>query len=70
MNKKDLTVNQSKQTLSGEPITFLPQHGHYRFLRVYQITEMIYEIMCAEFQPVIAHPERYEYAKTRTTSFS
>ena len=26
------------------------------------ITEMIYEIMCAEFQPVIAHPERYEYA--------
>jgi four helix bundle suffix protein len=44
MNKKDLTVNQSKQTLSGEPITFLPQHGHYRFLRVYQITEMIYDI--------------------------
>ena len=26
------------------------------------ISEMIYEIMCAEFQPVIAHPERYEYA--------
>ena len=26
------------------------------------ITEMIYEIMCAEYQPVIAHPERYEYA--------
>ena len=23
---------------------------------------MIYDIMCAEFQPVIAHPERYEYA--------
>ena len=26
------------------------------------ITEMIYDIMCEEFQPVIAHPERYEYA--------
>jgi len=26
------------------------------------ITEMIYDIMCDEFQPVIAHPERYEYA--------
>jgi four helix bundle suffix protein len=44
MNKKELTMNQSKQTLSGEPITFLPQHGHYRYLRVYQITEMIYDI--------------------------
>lgn len=26
------------------------------------ITEMLYEIMCDGFQPVIAHPERYEYA--------
>lgn len=26
------------------------------------ISEMLYDIMCAEFQPVIAHPERYEYA--------
>jgi len=26
------------------------------------ITEMIYEIMCSDYQPVIAHPERYEYA--------
>lgn len=25
-------------------------------------TEMLYEVMCAEYQPVIAHPERYEYA--------
>ena len=25
-------------------ITFLPQHGHYRQLRVYQVTEMIYDI--------------------------
>lgn len=26
------------------PKTFLPQHGHYRQLRVYQVTEMIYDI--------------------------
>ena len=27
------------------------------------VTEMLYDVMCAELQPVIAHPERYEYAK-------
>jgi len=26
------------------------------------ITEMIYEIMCEGLQPIVAHPERYEYA--------
>lgn len=26
------------------------------------ITDMLYEIMCSDMQPVIAHPERYEYA--------
>ncbi len=26
------------------PKTFLPQHGHYRQLRVYQVTEIIYDI--------------------------
>lgn len=26
------------------PTTFLPQHGHYRKLRVYQVAEIIYEI--------------------------
>lgn len=26
------------------------------------ITEMLYEVMCDEYQPIIAHPERYEYA--------
>ena len=29
---------------STEKITFLPQHGHYRHLRVYQVTEIIYDI--------------------------
>ena len=26
------------------------------------ITDMLYDVMCEEIQPVIAHPERYEYA--------
>lgn len=26
------------------------------------ISQMLYEVMCEDFQPVIAHPERYEYA--------
>ena len=29
---------------SQPPHTFLPQHGHYRNLRVYQVTEIIYDI--------------------------
>jgi len=29
---------------SDEKISFLPQHGHYRHLRVYQVAEMIYDI--------------------------
>ncbi len=31
-------------TTPTPPHTFLPQHGHYRNLRVYQVTEMIYDI--------------------------
>ena len=27
-------------------------------------TNMLYDVMCEELQPVIAHPERYEYANT------
>lgn len=27
-------------------------------------TNMLYDVMCEELQPVIAHPERYEYAGT------
>ena len=40
--------NQKTTAASGtrapQKITFLPQHGHYRHLRVYQVTEMIYDI--------------------------
>ncbi len=34
--------NQGKP--APQQITFLPQHGHYRNLRVYQVTEIIYDI--------------------------
>ena len=34
-------MTQNHQNL---PKTFLPQHGHYRHLRVYQVAEIIYDI--------------------------
>ena len=33
--------SQNNQSNQKTPITFLPQHGHYRHLRVYQVNEMI-----------------------------
>ena len=36
--------SQNTPSSSGALITFLPQHGHYRNLRVYQVTEIIYDI--------------------------
>ena len=35
---------QASPTSSSSPITFLPNHGYYRHLRVYQVTEIIYDI--------------------------
>ena len=40
-NNKSTPSNKKNQ---ADPITFLPQHGHYRHLRVYQVTEIIYDI--------------------------
>lgn len=40
-NSQSTQNNQSPQT---SPVTFLPKHGHYRNLRVYQVTEMVYDI--------------------------
>lgn len=48
-----LTLDKGGNHVLCETSYMMYEHG---------ITEMIYEIMCAEFQPVIAHPERYEYA--------
>ena len=35
---------QNSQSSRKAPTTFLPQHGHYRHLRVYQVAEIIYDI--------------------------
>lgn len=53
-NTQNIQSNQSSQSSqfsqssqssqSSSPITFLPQHGHYRHLRVYKVTEIIYDI--------------------------
>jgi len=45
-NNRNFQKCQSDQNnqIRPEPNTFLPQHGHYRHLRVYQVTEMIYDI--------------------------
>ena len=43
-NNQNSQNSQSTQNDQGQKITFLPQHGHYRHLRVYQVTEMIYDI--------------------------
>lgn len=48
-----LTLDKAGTHVLCETSYMMYEHG---------ITEMIYEIMCAELQPVIAHPERYEYA--------
>lgn len=36
--------NQNPQNSQNPTTTFLPQHGHYRNLRIYQVTEIIYDI--------------------------
>ena len=36
--------SQNNPSTQNPPYTFLPKHGHYRHLRVYQVTEMIYDI--------------------------
>lgn len=50
-NKNDMSVRDGLNTQNTQNIpkddsskTFLPQHGHYRNLRVYKVTEIIYDI--------------------------
>ena len=50
-----LTLDKAGTHVLCETSYMMYEHG---------ITEMIYEVMCADLQPVIAHPERYEYANT------
>ena len=48
-----LTLDKGGNHVLCETSYLMYEHG---------ISEMLYEIMCSEYQPVIAHPERYEYA--------
>ena len=43
-NTQTTQSTQNNRNNTNAPITFLPQHGHYRHLRVYQVTEIIYDI--------------------------
>lgn len=43
-NQNNQSNQSSQSSQKREKITFLPQHGHYRQLRVYKVTEMIYDI--------------------------
>lgn len=43
-NNQSIQNTRNTQSIKSEKITFLPQHGHYRNLRVYQVTEIIYDI--------------------------
>lgn len=35
---------ENNHVAQEQPVTFLPQHGHYSNLRVYQVAEMIYDM--------------------------
>ena len=48
-----LTLDKDGTHVLCETSYLMYEHG---------ISEMLYEIMCSEYQLVIAHPERYEYA--------
>ena len=52
-NQGLLTLDKAGEHVLCETSYLMYEHG---------ITEMLYEVMCAGFWPVIAHPERYEYA--------
>lgn len=50
--------NRSSQNTPTTPKTFLPQHGHYRNLRVYKVTEIIYDITFYFTQHYLAKGDR------------
>ena len=59
LSKPNTPSNQNIQsTPTNPPITFLPQHGHYRNLRVYNVTEIIYDITYYFTQHYLAKGDR------------
>ena len=57
-NTPKIQNTQSTQSTQNPPYTFLPKHGHYRHLRVYQVTEMIYDITYYFTQHYLQHGDR------------
>ena len=60
-NPQNIPNNQSTPNSPNPPsppTTFLPQHGHYRHLRVYQATEIIYDITYYFTQQYLAKGDR------------
>ena len=53
-----LTPPNNPTPPKSSPITFLPQHGHYRNLRVYQVAEIIYDITYYFTQHYLAKGDR------------
>ena len=53
-NIQNTQNNLNTPSTKNPPYTFLPQHGHYRHLRVYQVTEMIYDITYYFTQPIFS----------------
>ena len=48
----------TNQPPSAAPVTFLPKHGHYRNLRVYKVTEIIYDITYYFTRHYLSHGDR------------
>ena len=51
-------TSSTNQPPSAAPVTFLPKHGHYRNLRVYKVTEIIYDITYYFTQQYLSHGDR------------
>lgn len=48
-----LTLDKAKTHVLCETSYLMYEHG---------VSKMLYDVMCEGFQPIVAHPERYEYA--------
>ena len=51
-------TSPTNQPPSAAPVTFLPKHGHYRNLRVYKVTEIIYDITYYFTRHYLGHGDR------------
>ncbi len=56
-------LEQGLLTLDKSGVHVLCETSYMMYER--NVSSMLYEIMCKGYQPVIAHPERYEYASEK-----